>query len=249
MAVPRYAAVSAFGFSGTNAHLVLSESPNPNREHKVEKSAYLIMLSGKTKSALTQRIEDLTGWLETRLQDKSLPPVFLEDIAYTLNTGRVHFDERCAIVADSLTQLLETLQHIKLGQQRDNYVINPEINKKRYQALFEEILSKVLDDINSAETLDAKTYKHKLQSLGELYVLKYDIDFSRLHQGETNNRISLPTYPFASEHYWIPINNKLLFSKVPSSTVSKLHPFLDSGISTSHEKSFIKLLKKETNFM
>ena len=38
--------------------------------------------------------------------------VFLEDISYTLNVGRSHFDKRCAMVVSSLDELREKLAHI-----------------------------------------------------------------------------------------------------------------------------------------
>lgn len=90
---PRRAGVSAFGFSGTNAHLILEEAPQPNTnpitENTLERPLHLLALSAKNKPAL----KDLAArYLDfTRLNDA------LADTAYSANTGRHHFAHRLAL--------------------------------------------------------------------------------------------------------------------------------------------------------
>ncbi|MBO1583402.1 type I polyketide synthase, partial [Bacillus sp. XF8] len=63
---PRRGAVSAFGMSGTNVHLVVESYP---KETQVEKESslpyYLLALSAKTEEALTEKIADLIAFLES----------------------------------------------------------------------------------------------------------------------------------------------------------------------------------------
>ncbi|MEY2536940.1 MAG: hypothetical protein QOG67_680, partial [Verrucomicrobiota bacterium] len=61
---PRRAAVSAFSFNGTNAHLVLEEGPVQGLTPQIPKPAYLITLSAATETALRRRLEALADWLE-----------------------------------------------------------------------------------------------------------------------------------------------------------------------------------------
>ncbi len=89
---PRLGAVSSFGFSGTNAHILLAEAePVPARTASSEPC--LIAISARSKAALARRLSDLRGWLAANSAD-------LRDIARTLNAGRCHFEHRwVAIVA------------------------------------------------------------------------------------------------------------------------------------------------------
>jgi acyl transferase domain-containing protein len=98
--VPRFAGVSAFGFSGTNVHVVLEEAP-PRRVEPpaIDRSTHLLSLSGQDEAALQQRVLDLAEHLATN------PCLSLADTCYTANAGRTHFAHRVALVASSVADL------------------------------------------------------------------------------------------------------------------------------------------------
>ncbi|CAM2011287.1 non-ribosomal peptide synthetase [Acanthopleuribacter pedis] len=98
----RIGAVSSFGFSGTNAHVVLGEAPRVNRRH-AHKSAWLIALSARSQAALRHRVADLVGHLEQETDHD------LGNISYTLLTGRTHHHHRLACVVRSIDDCLQTL--------------------------------------------------------------------------------------------------------------------------------------------
>ncbi len=87
---PLRAGVSSFGIGGTNAHIVLEESPVKHHD-PAEKSFPLLTLSGKNKASLLRHIEELKAFI---LND---PTIHADDIAFTLQVGRKHFNHRRAI--------------------------------------------------------------------------------------------------------------------------------------------------------
>ncbi|MEU6238306.1 type I polyketide synthase, partial [Kitasatospora sp. NPDC047058] len=90
---PRRAGVSAFGFGGTNAHVVVEEAPPPPAPEPARPSQ-LLVLTARTPQALEQATDRLVEHLRTE-------PQALVDVAYTLSRGREHFPHRRAVVAAS----------------------------------------------------------------------------------------------------------------------------------------------------
>ncbi|AQS67079.1 type I polyketide synthase [Streptomyces pactum] len=88
---PRRAGVSAFGFGGTNAHVVLEEAPEPAPPGPARPSQVLV-LSARTPQAL-ERVSDR---LAARLRQEDLS---LADVAFTLAQGRQEFRHRRVVVA------------------------------------------------------------------------------------------------------------------------------------------------------
>lgn len=92
---PRRAGVSSFGIGGTNAHVVLEEAPSPAPATKRFRPAELIVLSGKTPTALEEGTQRLAGHLRSAADD-------FADVAFTLQEGRRDFQHRRAVVATDL---------------------------------------------------------------------------------------------------------------------------------------------------
>ncbi len=100
---PRRAAVSSFGFSGTNAHVVLEEAPAaappPQRT-----GPWIFPVSAKTVDALSRRLADLAAHAERCAEDE------LADLAYTLALRRPTFRIRRVVVAGGREELLAGLR-------------------------------------------------------------------------------------------------------------------------------------------
>ena len=117
------AAVSSFGFSGTNAHVVLEQAP-PAPPAASRPGPFLFVLSARTASGLQRRMRDLRDWLRGEPNEQPA------DIAYTLAVRRAHFRYRCAFIASSLGDLASRLAGTELpssvppglGDLADRYV-------------------------------------------------------------------------------------------------------------------------------
>ncbi|WID96689.1 amino acid adenylation domain-containing protein [Bosea vestrisii] len=91
---PRRAGVSAFGFGGTNVHLVLEQAPARETVAPARRNQ-LLTLSTRSAAALGRARDRLAEHLEAH------PEQGLADIAFTLQTGRRSFPHRLAVVAGS----------------------------------------------------------------------------------------------------------------------------------------------------
>lgn len=101
----RRVGVSAFGLSGTNAHVVVEEAPAPNSiPNHPPTEGHLLILSAKTPTALAhyqQRVADSL---------RQSPPPALADLCYTLNRCRDTHAYRHAFVATDAADLLAQLE-------------------------------------------------------------------------------------------------------------------------------------------
>ncbi len=94
---PRIAGVSAFGWSGTNAHVILAEAP-PVQQSAAAPDANtrpteLLVLSGRTESAARAAAGQLAQFLRAN------PEYALRDTACSLAMTRMHHEYRLALVA------------------------------------------------------------------------------------------------------------------------------------------------------
>ncbi|WP_232513635.1 type I polyketide synthase, partial [Burkholderia humptydooensis] len=106
---PRMACVSSFGFSGTNAHMVVEQAPAaaPPAIADAASREQLVVLSARRPESLRAAAARLRDALVA--QDAAVSAPRLVDVAYTLQIGRATFRHRLAIVASSLAGLIERL--------------------------------------------------------------------------------------------------------------------------------------------
>jgi len=109
LATPRRAALSSFGFGGTNAHAILEEAP-PAAARAKSAGPWLFPLSARSPAALAVAATRLALHLEAQSAKIADGELELGDVAFTLQRGRRHFSQRRAIVAASLEELLAALR-------------------------------------------------------------------------------------------------------------------------------------------
>jgi acyl transferase domain-containing protein/acyl carrier protein len=127
----RIAGVSSFGFSGTNAHVILEEAPIAQiTTAKLERPLHLLTLSAKSQKAL----EELAARHQTHLAKN--PHLNLADICFTANTGREHFSHRVAVVAESVIQLQQKLADFTTEQVTPGVVYQQQQRTKRSGVAF-----------------------------------------------------------------------------------------------------------------
>lgn len=98
----KFAGVSSFGFSGTNAHIVLSSPARvAEKVSKIERPWHIFTLSAKSEAALRQ----LAAQYVDRLSHTQID---IANLAFTANTGRSHFNHRLSLVAKETGEIIST---------------------------------------------------------------------------------------------------------------------------------------------
>jgi polyketide synthase 12 len=111
---PRRAAVSSFGLSGTNAHVILEEAPAESGSAPAvpvpPPSVLPVLLSARSERALRAQ----AGKLHAHLTEH--PGAGLADLAYSLAVTRSHFEHRAVLVAGDTLALRDELSAVASGQ-------------------------------------------------------------------------------------------------------------------------------------
>jgi acyl transferase domain-containing protein len=203
----RRAAVSSFGFSGTNAHLVIEEYAPPPEQAvwSGENGSFIVPLSARTAEQLEEKARDLLEFIRASQQrgqkaEQSTPssnPIDLAAVAYTLQVGRDAMEERLSFVVSSVDQLAEKL----------SAYINGERNiESAYQGRVEpgnEHITTMERDDDMQEVIDRWIARKKLAKLAQSWTRGLNVYWDKLYGEALPRRISLPAYPFAKERYWI----------------------------------------------
>ncbi|MDR7169761.1 acyl transferase domain-containing protein [Nocardia kruczakiae] len=105
----RIAGVSSFGFSGTNAHVVVEQPPVATASGTAVPTG-LLTLSARTDEALRAQSRRFALALRT------VEPAQIESVCATANLGRNTFEHRLAVVAGSTTAMAAALDAHSAGQ-------------------------------------------------------------------------------------------------------------------------------------
>ncbi|MFB1483782.1 SDR family NAD(P)-dependent oxidoreductase [Corallococcus sp. RDP092CA] len=121
----RLAGVSSFGFSGTNAHVILEEPPllvaAPHRE---DRAHHLLVLSARD----AQGLRELAGHYQRHLDAHPAP---FADVCFTAGAGRDHFDHRLAVVGTSAAEVSARLgEFARSGRCEDAPTPGPALARK-----------------------------------------------------------------------------------------------------------------------
>lgn len=118
--IPRLAGINSFGYSGTNAHMIVQEAPPQTNGHSkgsvskvpslFDKAGELVIISAKSQDSL----DGLTDqWIDLLAQDHKSS---LRDIAFTAALARTQLNHRLAIVGKDKEDVRQKLQTWRDGR-------------------------------------------------------------------------------------------------------------------------------------
>jgi acyl transferase domain-containing protein/acyl carrier protein/aryl carrier-like protein len=233
---PRIAGISSFGAGGANAHVIVeeyceAEGAGSRRMVATRSSPALIVLSAKNEERLKEQASQLLGHIGTRLEGESE----LVEMAYTLQVGREAMEHRLGLMVTSVDELREKLSAYVSGKTDIEDCYRGEVRRNK------EVLSLFTADEDLQRAIEAWVAKGKYDKVLELWVKGLPFDWSKLYEDGSAygqgrpRRISLPTYPFARERYWIEPGEGARWSGVAPRSAGEhaavLHPLLQRNTS------------------
>jgi|LSQX01.1.fsa_nt_gb 3-oxoacyl-(acyl-carrier-protein) synthase/acyl carrier protein/NADP-dependent 3-hydroxy acid dehydrogenase YdfG len=206
---PRRVGISAFGFSGTNCHMVFEEPPESSTEPEDVQGQYLFLLSAKSEASLKGIIEKYHSLFQSGKQ------LALRDICYTLATGRGHYSYRLAISCSNVEELAERIKllsetfpenadmsGIYFGYHR---LVPQNKAKKQENEITEGERVRLSNDaacILKQYLNPEETEAQMIDELARYYVKGADVQWADLYEGTSALRLSLPTYSYEYRRYW-----------------------------------------------
>ncbi|WUI10509.1 SDR family NAD(P)-dependent oxidoreductase [Micromonospora sp. NBC_00421] len=111
---PRRAAVSSFGISGTNAHVIVEQAPPVVREpldHQADEVTVPLFLSARGSAALCAQ----AARLRARLIEE--PDLDIAEVGYTLAATRARFAHRAVVIGESRAEVSDALAALARGEE------------------------------------------------------------------------------------------------------------------------------------
>ncbi|MBE9099714.1 beta-ketoacyl synthase N-terminal-like domain-containing protein [Vacuolonema iberomarrocanum] len=173
----RIAGVSAFGFNGTNAHVVLAEAESPHLSPPPS-GWFVLPLSARNETALRQLAERYADAFRRH------PDWHWGDVCFTAAVGRSHFPQRLAILARSLAEAREQILAV-LQQQATDQIFQ----------------GRAPNDVPPLSLTLRDATMEAWQAIAQAYVAGQLSDWKPYYSRHRHRPLPLPTYPFQRQPY------------------------------------------------
>ena len=191
----RLAALSSFGVSGSNAHLILEESPSvsvarPDRDRQT----HVLTLSAKTQTALVELAATYDEFLAGQPDDA------ISDICYTANCGRSHFKHRAAICASHIEDLRVGLAGIRNSHQTPGLFLAGEMSSKLASPVFVFSDAEVVNPGTGRELYETSAvFRAAIDSCDAARHSDLDATISAVLFAEADERLRQTLYRFSAQ--------------------------------------------------
>jgi 3-oxoacyl-(acyl-carrier-protein) synthase/SAM-dependent methyltransferase/acyl carrier protein len=176
----RFAGVSSFAFSGTNAHVIVGSAVEikPSRAGRqdsqtTEQAESLLCLSATHESALRALAQQYVDYLRNTEER-------FYDICFAAAVGRAKLTHRLAVLARTAAGAAEMLEAWLDGREVAGLMVSHEIRSE----------------------VQPRNGHHELQKIQREFVEGGDVRFADVSLQSSKRRVDLPLYPFRRQRYW-----------------------------------------------
>ncbi|PKM52638.1 MAG: hypothetical protein CVV02_00440 [Firmicutes bacterium HGW-Firmicutes-7] len=245
--INRIAGVSSFGFGGANAHIIVEEYIAPQENSIEAEEPHIIVVSAKNEERLKEYVSEIVKYVEAQEKRGSTDIKsnrLLKEIAYTLQEGREAMAHRIAVVVMSFDELIIKFKDYLEGKGEIEHLYLGTVLGSKQKS------DKLVDGVEGEQFISALIRNRKLDKVAQLWVCGGEVDLSLLFKDEKIRKMSLPTYPFGKDIYWIPKSSKSEGDKTFSSIdEKKLHPMIGKNTSTLAQQNFTTILTGKEFFL
>jgi polyketide synthase PksN len=218
---PRIAGLSAFGAGGANAHVIIeeyiSEETNNFKKSVVDNIPNIVVLTARNEEQLSEVVNRMLSAIE----DKQVTNENILNVSYTLQVGREAMEERLGLIVTDVVDLKEKLERFLQGHKGIQDLYRGQVKRNK------ETLAAFTADEELREALDKWINRKKYNKLLNFWVKGLVFNWDDLYTEGKPQRVSLPTYPFAKDIYWLPE----LVKKTLATNVDSIHPMLQRNVS------------------
>ncbi|MFT4924038.1 MAG: acyl transferase domain-containing protein/enoyl-CoA hydratase/carnithine racemase, partial [Phenylobacterium sp.] len=227
----RTAAINSFGFSGTNAHLVIEQygdQPCPTESEPTNTATtrlaslldvadanatiYPFVLSAANKARLLEYSRLMAAFVDDNRDNRDFS---LADFSYTLCLGRKPMDARLGLTFSHIDELIHKLDAFQNQQPSPGYIYADK-NQQQSSSLANTSLSQGRDN-------------HLLSQL-DAWVKGATIEWSKqVFSAHPHKRCSIPHYPFSKDIYWLEYPAKSAAPTVKQLSMSQIK-WLEKGL-------------------
>ena len=199
--VPLRAGVSSFGAGGANVHIILEEYATGTQRPVSAKAGEfnskdcsnhkrVFIFSAQSQQALHALMKRYSEFLDAVPEEAAT----LERLSYNLQMGRKEHAHRLAIIAqDRVTLSSNVLAYIN-GKKSVNIIIGD---------VQVDIANAFRTDGDAKEVMEHLLAKKSWLALATLWVKGAQVEWRKVFNNKIQ-KLSMPSYPFDGEEYWLP---------------------------------------------
>ncbi len=267
--IPKIAGISSFGAGGSNAHLIVKEHKDSQRKNEASISdscfPVIVPFSARTKEQLSQSVRNMLQFLREHASAQDTKSLISGDsmqqeesnqkdphgtsslnlicLSYTLQVGREAMEERLGFIVSSVKELEEKLEVYLSGKLEIEGCFQGQVKRNK------DTLAVFTADEDLQQAIESWFIKGKYSKLLSLWVKGFVLDWNNLYGESKPKKISLPTYPFARERYWISETKSNGINAAAGASVSVIHPLLHENTSDLTEQRFTSTFTGEEFFL
>lgn len=221
----RTCAVSAFGISGTNCHMILQEYKNKTQK-ETQRPVDILCLSAKCQESLQNLVYQYKNFLSDQEVD-------INRAVLNTNKNKMHYQIRLAIIFKSREELIKKLESaLEISNlEQTNYqngIYFSNLDMKTQTNAIPSPEEELLKDCNELlleypNEIDKRVIESDIMRMMKQIALDYingtEINWEVLYNGFSQDKMALPHYPFKKTHLWLPIEK--LQAKKENTTVAE----------------------------